>query len=85
VNILNSTKADSTKAHLAKTIGVLAVIASFMTISEQNQQETQTAGRCAPFPICTLIIAEPTGPVIEQMLIDEAAREEQQRGKTKQS
>ncbi len=90
MSILHSTKAGSikakaTKVHLVTAIGALAVMASFITISEQNQQDTQLAGRCAPYPICTLIIAEPIGPVTEQMLIDEAATEEQQKGKEKQS
>jgi hypothetical protein len=67
-------------------IGVLAALASVTTIgSEQNLQDTQMTGRCAPYPICTLIIANPEGAFIEQMLIDKAASNEQIKGKSKQS
>jgi hypothetical protein len=86
MNISHSTKAHSAKATLAKAIGALAVIASIsIGVSEQNLNETQLTIRCSPYPICTLINAKPTGPVLEQMLIDEAARDEQQKGKTKRS
>ena len=67
-------------------IGALAVLASVMTLNnDQTLQDTQMAGRCATYPICTLIIAIPEGLVTEQMLIDEAAAQELRKGKSKQS